>query len=622
MTASRETKLKANELLGVYLEKNLTTEVSAVLGPKVDVAKVVLLSNALKISLRSKVGSKLGVAGGSAAGDIGGSAGGGSSLEAGAGLSAGVAGGVGKVGGVPSGDLSLGSGLGTRAARPGSKEGSVVFGSSSGGSFGVGAQAGFQTPASIDASMATKVQNSILSAFETSLVDAGVSPAERTAIKSEVQPAIKSAVGDSFNSAFGPELGYPHASGVILLGVEVSMPEHGPWKAVVEIDEEKEDAPIPSGPFVFDIDGVEFRGTVESDRAGAFGGRIKIRVVGGAGGLYHKILVRNYAGGLTKAKTVLDDILRDSGEALSAESDQELLNTRLEGWERTDGTAHEALTVLCKKLGAEWRVLRDGKIWIGKDTWPEVEPAGVITDSDWGDGVVSVIPEFATLVPGIIVRGQKVKQVIYVLSRKGLKASLYNKSTSELLNGIVERATKGLEYTKRYRCEIVTQNSDGTVDVKVDSDQMKGKGVGKCRVRVGVPGTRLTVPAGARCLVGWDDGDPELPYVDSWESSTPATLVEVGKGAVAVAQTGGTVQALLPPQLLITGTVTPGPPPAPAAAFVGMLTIPQPLVGVIQGGSSALKAGAAGFIEPLAIVGLFTVFSWVSIAVWYFASGR
>ncbi len=622
MTVSTESKQKANELLGVYLEKNLTTEVSAALGPKVDIAKIALLASSLKVSLRSNVGSTLGISGGGAAGNIGGSAGGGADLSTGAGFAAGPAGGLGKVGGVASGNLSLGAGLGTRASRPGSSAGSVAFGVSKGGSFGVGAQVGFQNAAVIDAGMSVKVQNSILLAFDRSMQDAGIPPGDRSALRSQITPSIQKSVGQSFDTAFGPELGYPHARGVALINAEVSMAVEGPWKAIVEIDELEEGEEPPTGPFIFDLDGVEFVGTVDPDRSGAWGGRTKVRVVGGAGGLYTKIKVRNYAGGLTKVKTVLDDILRDSGEALSTESSTSILDQRLDGWERTDGTAAEALSVLCKKVGASWRVLRDGKIWIGKDEWPDIEPAGTVMDPDPGSGIIVVRPEFATLVPGVRIRGQQARQILYRVGRKGLQAEVYARSTSEMLGGVIDRATKGSEYSKRYRCEVVTQNADGTVDVKVDDTRMAGKGIGKCRVRVGLPGTKLTVPKGARCLVGWDDGDPSLPFVDSWESSTKVTLVEVGKGAVAVAQAGGTVQALLPPQLMITGTITPGPPPAPAAAFIGMLTIPQPLVGVIQGGSSALKAGAAGFIEPLAIVGLFTVFSWVSIAVWYFASGR
>ncbi len=594
MAVSQEAKLKAAASLGAILDKELIKQVSSALGPTVEAAKVALLNNALKLAIRSKVGGSLGVSGGAAAGGIGGTAGGGTNLSVGSGSSAGYAGGVsGKVGGVATGGLSLGAGLGTRASTPGTKLGAISFGESGGGSFGVGAQVGFQDKtAAISPGMAVDIQVSVLASLEQSLIGAGISLEERSQLLAELEPSINSAVGDSFNSAFGPELGYAHASGTILLTAEITMKRRGAWKGIVVIDEKVDGAETPSGPFVFDIDGVEFRCTILPDRSGAWAGRVKLRVVGGSGGLSNTLSPRNYAGGTTRFKTVLDDILRDSGEVLSDESDSTFLNKKLDGWQRVECTAEEALDLLCDNVGAEWRVLRDGKIWVGVDTWPEVEPAGTVKEADWGDGVITVLPDFATLVPGIIVRRQQINQIVYYLSRKGLVADLYAKSTSDLLSKQSERANKGFEYAKRYRCSVVTQNGDGTVDVLVDDSRAKGKGIGKCRVRVGIPGTKLTVPKGARCLVGWDDADPQLPYVDSWESSSKLTMVEVGTGAVAVAQAGGTVQALLPPTLMITGTITPGPPPAPAAAFVGVITIPQPLLGVIQGGSSALKAGS------------------------------
>jgi hypothetical protein len=527
---SPERRAAINLSLTSFLDKELGKQVAKALGAGVDVSQVAAMTASLKTGLRANIGAGLGIGGGISAGGVGGTAGGGANLAADAGSSAGIAGGVsGKVGGVATGAFSLGAGLGTRATTSGTGGTSVALGASSSGGFGVGAQAGLGGSGGVRMSSGAGIKASVFAALDAAMTAQGLSGSERAQLKTDLTPQINGAVDDSFHSAFGPDLGYPHANGVQLLGFEVTMQYGGAWHAICEIDHPADDSQVATGPFRFNIDGVEFCGAVVPDRSGAFAGRQRLWVVGGAGGLDAEIDARNYGSGLTRARTVIGDILRDSGESLSQESSSSLLDTSLDGWQRSQGTAKHALDLVTQKIGATWRVLRDGTVWIGTDEWPEVEPAGTVMHQDWGTGHIEVAPDNATLVPGIIVGGQKIKQVTYRSDNGGpLRADLSATSNRELTDNLLERAQRKNQFGYRYRCKVSRQNADGTVDVITDDVRMKGTGVAKCRIRVGLPGVTIKVPAGARCLVGWDDADPSLPYVSDWESGTAFTSIDIG----------------------------------------------------------------------------------------------
>ncbi len=503
MTLSAEKKLEVNAAVGSALDARLAADVSAALGPKVDVQKSLTLTRALNTGIRAKVGSTLGV---------------------GAPPATGAAGTV-----APSGALSLGVSLGTRASTGATSGGKVSLGASLSGSFGVGATAGTNraSQSGVTSRAAASLKASLTASLDSTLLGLGLSGSERAELRRDIAPAIEDAVGEGFGSAFGPELGYPHAQGTVLLGCEVTMRDVGAWRGWVEIDWDSEKE-APTGPFVFDIDGVEFRSTVIPGRSGGWGGRMRVYVVGGAGGLDEELPVQNYAAGVTRIKTVVDDILRAAGETLSSEADAAILGTQLPAWQRSAGPATAALDLVLAQAGATWRVLRDGTVWVGVDAWPEVEPSGTVLESDWADGVITVAPDFATLVPGITVREQKISEVRHELGPKGLRSHLHAKTIAQLMERFVRRTQKDTEYAKRYRCRVTRQNANGTVDVLVDDERMKGRGVGSCRVRVGLPGTTIKVPSGARCLVGWDDGEPTLPYVDGWESGTSVTSIDIG----------------------------------------------------------------------------------------------
>jgi hypothetical protein len=514
-----------NASLSAYIEKTLGSVVGKSVGTGVDLKAVALLTVSLKTGLRAKIGTSLGVSGGISAGGVGGTAGGGNQLATGAGSPASTVGGAtGRVGGVVAGGVSLRASLGASGSP-------VQFGQSSTGNFGVGASSGLSSKSGLSMTAGASIKSSLSSALDTAMAQNGLSGSQRSAMKSDLLPAMNSAVDNSLGSAFGPDLVYPNAAGVPLLSAHVTMQDRGTWHAHCEIDHPSDDAQVVTGPFTFNIDNVEFRGTVVPDRSGVqdgTGGRQQLYVVGGAGGLDTEIQVRNYASGQTRAQTIIEDILRDSGESLSTEADQTYLNKRVTGWQRAAGKAQLALDQICEAIGAQWRVLRDGTVWIGQDQWPEIEPSGTVEGQDWASGSVTVAPDFPTLVPGVIVRGQQIHQVEHHFGDDGkLRTECRAKSHRQLVDGFLDRAQRKNVYGYRYRCTVKNQNDDGTVDVVTDDEKMKGKGVSKCRMRFGLPGVTAKVSNGARCLLGWDDADPSLPYVSDFESAAAFITIDI-----------------------------------------------------------------------------------------------
>ena len=170
--------------------------------------------------------------------------------------------------------------------------------------------------------------------------------------------------------------------------------------------------------------------------------------------------------------------------------------------------------------------------------------------------------------------------------------------------GLVETALARTDYHALYPARVVSQNSDGTLELRPDSPRW-GSGLSRVPIRHGVPGvTRLEVAQGARVHLGFvpgPDGIPE-PYAALWEKGSltkltieastqvvvicPDVVLGSEEGASPVARLGDVVECLLPPQIPVVGTV--GPPPG--APFVGMLTITDPILGVID--SAALNVRA------------------------------
>jgi len=310
-----------------------------------------------------------------------------------------------------------------------------------------------------------------------------------------------------------------------LLSGAVKIPRVGPWTAEVEIRTET----AYTGPATLKLENTEFVGT--ASRSSLKGpSRVACAVVGGAGGLGVEVPARQYVA--PKVSLVLGDILRVGGESLSTTVSASLTGRVLTSWQRASGTVSEAIAALAEALGVSWRVLLDGTIWLGTDTWTEATPACQILDDDQATGTVQ-ISLTPSLLPGTTFRGQRLEYVRHELGAGDGRTEASSTSPAAALGAFLGPTEKRIRYSRSYTARVVKQNANGTLQVLPDDKTFKGSGLDQVKIRLGVPGT-VTVPSGAHVEIVFEDGDPQKPAAVAFHDGT-LTELKLGSGADFVA---------------------------------------------------------------------------------------
>lgn len=131
--------------------------------------------------------------------------------------------------------------------------------------------------------------------------------------------------------------------------------------------------PLPgnvSGACTIDLDTLTLSGFIL--RGGSWRESDYVRVVGGAGGLQLNTTPQGYAN--VPAQSLVTALLNNVGETLSTTA--QVPTTTLPQWIVRREQTSTALTRVADALGVIWRVLPDGTVWMGNDTWP----AATLTD--------------------------------------------------------------------------------------------------------------------------------------------------------------------------------------------------------------------------------------------------
>ena len=149
-----------------------------------------------------------------------------------------------------------------------------------------------------------------------------------------------------------------------VLAASILMPRVGVWTADLEVDTDT----APTGTVTLASDaGPSWRGTVISGamHLGTWRGRL----VGGVGGLRRDLGPLAYQS--PTLGDVLADVLRESGETLSTTA-ASLANTSARLWHRVAGPAARTVEAVARAQGWPWRVLDDGAVWMGAESWDAV----------------------------------------------------------------------------------------------------------------------------------------------------------------------------------------------------------------------------------------------------------
>ncbi len=351
-------------------------------------------------------------------------------------------------------------------------------------------------------------------------------------------------------------------NGDAVSALALTVPRIGPWHADVSLTP---NGTQPSGKVTLSVFGVEYKGAVL--RSGVTKALPFARIIGGAGGLGTVLPPKTYQG--TDVKLPLSEILQGVKESLSPTSDTAALAKRLPFWVRVEGTAGESLASVLSLAGIPcWRVLRDGTVWVGSESWPASGLTDVtLLERDPHLGRYDFYAEKPAVFPGETWDGHRVSVVEHRFTADSLVTSVWVEPEGAAgetdrvkagLEAFVRKFTAPMKYARRYECRVVAQNADLTLELAPDDPEIGT--LSNIPIYYGLPGVTAKVPSGARCLLEFLGGSPDKPAVTGWRVGT---TTELDFGAAAIAFGGGAADALVKgttyrtaEDLLLTALVT------------------------------------------------------------------
>lgn len=150
-----------------------------------------------------------------------------------------------------------------------------------------------------------------------------------------------------------------------------------------------------------------------SERAGS----VRVDIAGGSGGL--SLTLPPAHARVAPLRTPLATILGSASEVLDTSSTKSVLDAQLPFWSSTlSSGAVQLESLVASQVNANWRCLANGKVWVGEETWPEVEDfEAQELDEDGAAGWVLFAPEDPRLVPGVTWRDRQIRRVEHSFTR-------------------------------------------------------------------------------------------------------------------------------------------------------------------------------------------------------------
>lgn len=205
----------------------------------------------------------------------------------------------------------------------------------------------------------------------------------------------------------------------------IHLPRVGVWHADLTIDAPGASVAMASlsGKALITLAGVDYSGTFDLNGA-TQQDTIRARINGGAGGFSTVLTPKGYRG--TTLKIVIGDLLAAAGEHLSPTADPAVLATNLPFWVQVQQPAGLALQSALQVTGATWRVLTDGTVWIGTESYPPTTQADFVLLSNEPEQARYEFGSYLpTLLPGETFQGQRVSAVIHYIRPRGLSSQVF-----------------------------------------------------------------------------------------------------------------------------------------------------------------------------------------------------
>jgi hypothetical protein len=348
------------------------------------------------------------------------------------------------------------------------------------------------------------------------------------------------------------------ANGLSVVSGCISMPIEGAWHTDLVVDATTADQLAGAVTLSIADRELELKGTARL--RGAFADAASVRVMAGADGLKKSVTPRHYNNAI--ARQVFGDILGDAGETLASTADAAALASLLPSWAIIGAPAGLALTRLVGALGAIWRVLPDGSVWFGTDTWPELTFEHAIVHDYPERGVLELESEAPLLRPGVTFEGRRIYYVEHRIEGRHLETTAWYDETQRgraPLVASVRGALPQIDYLTTYRAKVVAQSADGkTLDLQPDDARLPG--MQQVPLRLGLPGVIALLAPGAFVEVGWDGGDPSQPHAKLFEGGETVTKLVVKATMVYLGDEAGAKQLVTKDEYdLHTHKYNPGP---------------------------------------------------------------
>lgn len=324
----------------------------------------------------------------------------------------------------------------------------------------------------------------------------------------------------------------------LLSSLRIRLPLYGAWTAEC-VHADPATVPTTGSRVEITLGSQTFSGTVY--RTSSLGDMSwDTYVIGGAGALQTTLDPIYYS--QAPSVQVLGDALEQAGEELSGDVSTP---ATLDSWTRTARTLGQELDLLQDALAFDgWRVLSDGTIWIGIESWPVATLASDVDVMSAGadDGVVTIACEDPTILPGSTWEGARICEVVHNVTAKSSRSQLWLGDVDREAGALIGMSGQSPDMAACWPYVVKSQAPDGTVDLSPEDARLPE--LSGIPILHGIPGCSSEVPAGAGCLVGFKGGSSGVPYIAAWLPGAASSLALVANRVDLGTDPGGSALAL------------------------------------------------------------------------------